>query len=166
VNSMRLYHGSNQMIKQPDPTFSKRSKMDFGKGFYTTTSEEQARRFTHLVLSRSKGVGVKMINIYDLDISAFSELNVKDFQGAIDEWFDYVEANRRRHGGSNDQYDIVIGPVADDNIQETFLLYEEEIISKKEAIKRLKLEVLKDQIVFKSRASITYLRFVESLEVK
>ena len=163
---MRLYHGSNKTIKQPDPTFSKRSKMDFGKGFYTTTSEEQARRFTHLVLSRNKGKGIKTINIYDLDISAFSDLKVKDFQGVIDEWFDYVEINRRQRGGSSDQYDVVIGPVADDNIQETFLLYEEEIISKEEAIKRLKLEVLKDQIVFKSPASVTYLRFVESLEVK
>ncbi|MCL1990440.1 MAG: DUF3990 domain-containing protein [Defluviitaleaceae bacterium] len=162
---MRLYHGSNQIIEQPDPTFSKRSKMDFGKGFYTTTSEEQARRFTHLVFARSKGQGTKTINVYDLDISAFSELKVKDFQGKIDEWFDYVEKNRRQHEQSNDRYDIVIGPVADDNIQETFLLYEDGIINKEEAIRRLKYEILKDQIVFKSPLSIMYLRFLESLEV-
>ena len=163
---MKLFHGSNQTIKQPDPTFSKRSKMDFGKGFYTTTSEEQARKFTHLVLARNKGKGTKTINIYELDISAFSNLKVKDFQGAIEDWFDYVEMNRRQHVKSVDQYDIVIGPVADDNIQETFLLYENEIINKEEAIKRLKYEVLKDQIVFKSSASITYLQFLESLEVE
>ena len=56
---MRLYHGSNQIVVQPNPAFSKRNKMDFGKGFYTTTSEEQARRFTHLVLARNKGQGRK-----------------------------------------------------------------------------------------------------------
>ena len=162
---MKLYHGSNQTIKHPDPAFSKRSKMDFGRGFYTTTSEEQARRFTHLVLSRNKGNGTKTISIYDLDISAFSNLKVKDFQDKIDEWFDYVEKNRRHHDQPNCDYDIVIGPVADDNIQETFLLYEAEVIDKKEAIKRLKLEVLEDQIVFKSEISITYLRFLESVEV-
>ena len=162
---MRLYHGSNQRIEQPDPTFSKRSRMDFGKGFYTTTSEEQARKFTYLVQSRNKGKGIRMISVYDLDIAAFSDLKIKDFQGEVDEWFDYVEKNRRRYGDSDDQYDIVIGPVADDNIQETFLLYEDGIIDKAEAIKRLKLEVLKDQIVFKSPRSITYLQFVESMEV-
>ena len=165
VIDIKLYHGSNHTIKQPDPNFSKRSKMDFGKAFYTTTSEEQARRFTHLVLSRNKGNGTKTINIYDFDISAFSDLKIKDFQDKIDEWFDYVEKNRRHSKQSYCDYDIVIGPVADDNIQETFLLYEAEVIDKQEAIKRLKLEVLEDQLAFKSPMSVTYLRFLESVEV-
>ena len=139
--------------------------MDFGKAFYTTTSEEQARRFTRLVLSRNKGKGTKTINIYDLDISAFSDLKIKDFQDKIDDWFDYVEKNRRHPKEAYCDYDIVIGPVADDNIQTTFLLYEAEVIDKQEAIKRLKLEVLEDQLAFKSSVSITYLRFLESVEV-
>jgi len=163
---MKLYHGSNQAVEKPDPAFSKRIRMDFGKGFYTTTSEEQARKFTHLVFSRSKRKGIKTVSVYDLDISAFSDLVVKDFQGEINEWFDYVEINRRQRVKQDDRYDIVIGPVADDQIQETFVLYEDGIINKKEAIKRLNYEVLKDQIVFKTPRSVNYLRFLESVEVE
>ena len=163
---MKLYHGSNIVVSQPNPTYSKRNKMDFGKGFYTTTSKEQARRFTFLVVARNKGLGKKTISVYDLDVSAFSDLAIRDFRNEIDSWFDYVEKNRRQGKSDSDTFDIVIGPVADDNIQETFVLYESGVINKQEAIARLKVEVLEDQIVFKTSDSIKYLSFVEALEVE
>ena len=163
---MRLYHGSNQAVQNPNPAFSKRSRMDFGRGFYTTSSEEQAERFTNLVFERRKSIGIKTISTYEFDIEGFKNLNIKNFQGASEEWFDYVESNRRSSNGLAEDYDVIIGPVADDNIQQTFIIYEQGIIDKNEALKRLKSEILKDQFVFKTDKSISYLTYINKREVK
>ena len=39
---MIVYHGSTEMIKVPDIEHSKKY-LDFGKGFYVTTYQEQAK---------------------------------------------------------------------------------------------------------------------------
>ena len=38
---MKLYHGSLELVKQPEIRKSNRT-LDYGSGFYTTTSERQA----------------------------------------------------------------------------------------------------------------------------
>ena len=163
---MKVYHGSDLTIKKPDPFHSRRFKMDFGRGFYTTSSVEQARKFTHSVFRKNLEQGIKTVSVYEFDIRAFSELKVKDFQDNLDEWFDYVEQNRRSGQDNYADYDILIGPVADDQIQASFALYEDGIIDKNEALKRLKLEIYKDQIVFKSSRSVDYLTFIRAMVVK
>jgi len=163
---MKVYHGSDLPIENPDPYFSKRKKIDFGRGFYTTSSIEQAQKFTTTVYRKNLKRGIKTLNIYELDIRAFSELNVKDFKGNLEEWFDYVEQNRRKGQDAYPEFDILIGPVADDQIVESFALYEDGIIDKAEAIDRLKLEVYKDQIVFKSKRSLDYLTFFKSVVIE
>jgi hypothetical protein len=49
---MTLYHGSDQIIKAPELRPSIRT-LDFGSGFYTTTSKEQAENFAVKVYYRS-----------------------------------------------------------------------------------------------------------------
>lgn len=163
---MRLYHGSNLTVKNPNPAFSKRSRMDFGRGFYTTTSEEQAVDFTHLIYERRQSQGLKTVNVYELDIDIFKKLKIMNHQGATEEGVDYVESNRRKRNGLKEDYDLVIGPVADDNIQQTFILYEQGVLSKSEALKRLRAEKLKDQFVFKTERSVEFLTFVDAWEVE
>ena len=41
---MIVYHGSTEIIKKPDVIHSKKY-LDFGKGFYITTFEDQAKRW-------------------------------------------------------------------------------------------------------------------------
>ncbi|MBQ9633956.1 MAG: DUF3990 domain-containing protein [Schwartzia sp.] len=41
---MIVYHGSTVVVRQPDVLHSYR-RLDFGKGFYTTTVREQAERW-------------------------------------------------------------------------------------------------------------------------
>jgi len=98
---MKLYHGNNQEVKIPVHNYSTRFRMDFGRGFYTTTSEEQAQRFTDTVMIRNENKGNKIVTTYSFNINAFKKLKIKDFDGAAKEWFEYVEANRRTDKGHN-----------------------------------------------------------------
>ena len=42
---MIVYHGSTEIIKNPDVIYSKKY-LDFGRGFYITTFENQAKKWT------------------------------------------------------------------------------------------------------------------------
>ena len=48
---MRLYHGSTMTVRKPVISRA-RSKTDFGKGFYTTTSREQAEKWAQIKKKR------------------------------------------------------------------------------------------------------------------
>ena len=50
---MWLYHGSNRAVSQPKLIAQTRG-LDFGSGFYLTTNEEQAERFSEIVVNRRK----------------------------------------------------------------------------------------------------------------
>ena len=54
---------------------------------------------------------------------------MSQFESANEEWFDFVSKNR--NGDSEPHgYDLIIGPVADDNIYRTFLLYQNGLLTK------------------------------------
>jgi len=48
---MFLYHGSNVTVEKPHMVIQTRG-LDFGPGFYLTTDEKQAKRFSGLRLTR------------------------------------------------------------------------------------------------------------------
>ena len=72
-------------------------------------------------------------------------------------------ANRHDPDFSHD-YDIVWGPVANDNVYETLTLFEDGIISKDEAIVRLKTYKLVDQILFHSKQALALLEFIDATD--
>lgn len=49
---LKLYHGSNVEVRKPSLRYG-RNKTDFGRGFYTTTQQEQAERWTEIKLGDS-----------------------------------------------------------------------------------------------------------------
>ena len=102
-----LYHGSSEIIVSPEIREPNRT-LDFGKGFYLTTSREQAER---LVRNRMTTVWPKgFVNSYSFDMDLLKEsLKIKSFGDANDEWVDFVMKNRMMQGFEHD-YDIVIGP--------------------------------------------------------
>lgn len=59
---------------------------------------------------------------------------------------DFITANRRGKA-IDEKYDVVIGPVADDNVYLTVKLFESGVLDKGETLKRLKVEKLFDQIL-------------------
>jgi hypothetical protein len=137
--------------------------LDFGTGFYTTTDKTQAVKFTKKFVSIEKS---RIVNIYEYDkIVAENTLSVKKFTEANVEWLRYVVANRSGTGKNND-FDIVIGPVANDRVYDVVESLELGDYSEDEAISRLLTFRLTDQIVFKTEKSLHCLTYLNYEQIK
>jgi len=148
-------------VKEPKIILPNRT-LDFGKGFYTTTSMEQAIRFANNITPRRKPIGKPTVSTYEVDYEQMKEsLNVLYFESADDEWLDFVHHNRLDIYNGN-KWDIVFGPVANDIIYQSFSLYEGGVITREELLKRLKGRNLFDQMAFCSDKAIKYLNFIKS----
>ncbi len=158
---MICYHGSNTTVDKPAILRPKRP-LDFGGGFYVTTSEKQARSWALKVAYRNNSER-KCINRYEFDIErAKAELNVISFAVADERWLDFICDNRS--GKNTGEYDIVIGPVADDRVYRVVVEYENGDLDKETALKKLKAEVLCDQILFHTEDSLEYLKYLDTTE--
>ena len=154
---MVIYHGSNVLVEHPEILRSERM-LDFGAGFYTTSNKEQAVRWAQRGADR-RVPGTQVLSVYEFDSEAAqSDLAVICFEKPGSDWLDFVCTNRM--GREIDKpYDIVIGPVANDQVYTVVQFYENGIYDKEEAIKRLKVDNLFDQILFHTAKSLTYCRF-------
>ncbi len=159
---MRLYHGSNVEVRTPSLRYG-RNKTDFGKGFYTTTQKEQAEKWTDIKLDRAK-TGKKTVSFYEFDdaLLASPELRIRAFHGVDAAWLNFVVGCRK---GQEHHYDLVFGPVANDNVFVTVNLYESGVLDAQSAIARLKAYKTYDQLSFHTERVIRALRFVASYEV-
>lgn len=154
---MKVYHGSLVVVENPEIRVGDRY-LDFGYGFYTTMNEEQAVKWTAKQKNR-KGTDIGYVSAYDFDLEkAEAELKILRFDKADKEWLDFVFANRK--GQSREIYDIVIGPVADDGVYEVVRLYEIGVYDLEEALKRLKVEELYNQVLFHTEKSLAFLKFI------
>ena len=158
---MTLYHGSLEIVEKPQILQANRP-LDFGTGFYTTTSLQQARRWVKLRMEQSQA-SVGFINIYEY--TPKRDLRTRLFHSANEAWVDFVHANRTIQDYNHD-YDIVTGPVANDNVYLSFNLYESGIITKRELIRRLKTYKLVDQLLFHTERSLDTLEYVGNKEVR
>ena len=160
---MIVYHGSTVKIERP--LLAKcRSNTDFGRGFYTTTSKEQAEKWAKLKQQR-EGKGLAVISVYEVDDSLFesTEFEILKFTKADKDWLEFVYANRK--GLKSKHFDIVFGPVANDRLFATITLYEQGILTADAAIEQLKTYLLFDQISFNSQKAIDYLKYNRSKAV-
>ena len=155
---MIIYHGSNVTVKEPKILTPNRS-LDFGAGFYTTTNYDQALNFAGKVTMRKK-CGRSTVNIYELDESIFENVNVLNFDSADQAWLDFVSDNRSgidRTAG----YDLICGPVANDDVYQTFILYSTGVYTKEQTIEALKIKKLYNQYVFTTDRALSFLTFKE-----
>lgn len=111
---MILYHGSNTNIQTIDLGKSKVGK-DFGCGFYLTpdlqVAKNQAKRRSEI-----EG-GEPIVNRYEFDESCLPAYNVKTFDGYSTSWAEFVKTNRaNRTRVQLHDFDIIIGPIANDDI--------------------------------------------------
>lgn len=163
MNLLDLYHGGEAPVKVPRVVSPKAIRpLDFGSGFYTTTSQDQARKWIGIRL-RQHAYEAGCVSHFTVDRDAFEKSGLKMliFHGPEEAWFDFVMDNRHTAGFAHD-YDIVMGPVANDNVYETLTLLEDGIITKPEAIARLKTYKLVDQVLFHTEAALKFLHFVDS----
>ena len=159
---MILYHGSNMVVEKPRLIEQNRF-LDFGYGFYTTTNKVQAENFAKKVEARRGGTPT--VNVYEIDDNIGSELlKIKRFNVPDEGWLDFVSAHRN---GTYDgeQYDLIIGAVANDDVYRTLQVYSAGLLTKEQALDALKIKKLFDQYVFATNEAISLLKFVKSEEV-
>lgn len=167
---MRLYHGSNIAIDSINLAMCRPYK-DFGRGFYLTDIEGQAEKMAVRV-ARIYGK-TPIINVYEIDdhFKDLDHLRIKDFGiQTTEEWARFVMNNRSRAFidiedilcNKDNKYDIVIGPVADDNMALLFRQYENEIIDFETLLKGMIYKKTSSQYSFHTERSVEFLRKVAS----
>lgn len=160
---MILYHGSLAQI--PSPEIRKRSHtLDYGEGFYTTSSYDQAKAWVKRKLQNSSQP-LGYINKYELNTAALDSLKCLHFKEPSEEWLDFVMKNRTDINFHHD-FDVVSGPVANDRVYAAFALYEGGVLSKANLISELKTYKLIDQYLFHTPRSLQAISFVGSEQIK
>lgn len=158
---MKLYHGSLEVVSEPRIITPNRT-LDYGRGFYTTTSYEQAEQWVRRRRGTQHSVGY--VNVYELADILPEEIKQLRFETPTEEWVDFVMRNRTERGFEH-SFDIVYGPVANDRVYAAFAFYESNLLDKEGLIRELRTYELVDQFLFHTEQSLQHLTFVEAKEV-
>ena len=143
---MKLYHTSNVEIREPD-IHKGRKNADFGQGFYLTPDLDFARRWAG---------EEAVINEYELDEDG---LLIHRFDRNED-WFSYIFHNRRATDGL--AVDVVIGPIANDTIFETFGIISSGFLKPADAMKLLMIGPKYIQVAIKTQRAADRLTWIRS----
>lgn len=159
---MKVYHGSLDIVRRPQIRVPNRT-LDYGCGFYATTSERQAADWA-LRRMAENNADCCYVNVYEYDEFGAQQLQRLIFAEPDKEWVEFVMKNRTCAGFSHG-YDIVYGPVANDRVYFQFVLYEAGAISVDTLISELKTYKLVDQYLFHTQRALELLQFVESIKI-
>ena len=155
---MILYHGSNVEVKEPILLKVQR-ELDFGKGFYTTSDMEQAARWAWRTAKR-RGESNAFVTVYEVNEDELKNIRLLSFDSPNVEWLNLVVKNRKGEYIAGD-WDIISGPVADDQTAQVIDLYLDGLYDEEEAIRRFLTQKLKDQYTFKTLEAINLLKYKE-----
>ena len=159
---MIVYHGSTEVIEIPDVKHSKKY-LDFGKGFYLTTYEEQAKKWA---IRKSMRQGKPaIVNVYDMKDN-YNDYQVLSFEKENEKWLDFVCACRKGESLNTD-YDIIIGNVADDDVFKTVDMYFRGLWDKEKVLEELRYYKMNNQICIVNQNTLNQiLTFQKAYEVK
>lgn len=160
---MKIYHGSIDRVEKPEIRIIKHRTLDYGYGFYTTTSYAQSIDWVKRRMDNQK-VQKGFVNVYEFDEDAIKNLKCLIFDSPTEDWVDFVMNNRTIKGFEHD-YDIVYGPVANDRVYASFALYEGGLIDKQTLISELKTYKLIDQYLFHTEKALEYVHFIDAEEI-
>ena len=155
---MILYHGSNVEVKEPILLKVQR-ELDFGKGFYTTSDMEQAARWAERTAKR-RGESNAFVTVYEVNEDELKNIRLLSFDSPNVEWLNFVVKNRKGEYIAGN-WDIISGPVADDQTAQVIDLYLDGLYDEEEAIRRFLTQRLKDQYAFKTDEALKLLIFKE-----
>lgn len=153
---IELFHGTN--VSFDTIQLSKcRPYKDFGKGFYLTDIRKQAEE---MAIRRTKisreGEPVVLTFSFDTELLSNGDLNVLRFDDPSVEWANFILKNRLERNYRH-EYDIVIGPVADDGVVLQLDLYVRHLISLEQLVKGLTYKKLSTQYCFATEFAISKL---------
>lgn len=154
-----LYHASKEVVENPD-TIHSRESLDFGRGFYLTSIREQAEKYAQRFKRRQQNA---VLNIYTLEAD-LQEWKVLMFEAYDKDWLDFVSACRA--GNPTEEYDLVVGGIANDKVILTLDLYFAGQISQEVALDRLRFEHPNIQYCIRSERMLQEcLTYIESHEL-
>jgi hypothetical protein len=167
-----LYHGTYVEFTEIDLAKSA-PKKDFGRGFYTTNDQTQAKKFARLKAAREKR---KQGCVIAFKFVSNGDLKIKEFKQSDREWFDFVLRNRGfgqyATPAGDDAFDIIIGPVANDAVGivlNNFIdgVYGEQSApeAKDTAIRLLLTQKLHNQVFFATQRAVGCLTATEIINV-
>ena len=164
---MKLYHGSNVEIDSINLAMCRPYK-DFGRGFYLTSMKEQAQKMAQRVSRIYGGEPYVMEYIFHEEKLKEIELNTRIFEGPSKEWALFVINNRNRdyqdinsiECNHDNKYDLVIGPVADDDLALLFRQFSGGLISVEVLVEAMKFKKLTNQYSFHTERALELLEKV------
>lgn len=134
---MKLYHGTNRDFENIDLKKSKPNK-DFGRGFYLSDNYEQAMNMAKVKVDQMES-GIITVQEYYFDEGFLDRLNVLRFEEYTEDWAKFILLNRNNPDDTPaHDYDIVIGPIADDRVGVQLWKYENKAIDLPTLVNNLK----------------------------
>jgi hypothetical protein len=160
---MKVFHGGYTIVSEIDLTKG-RSNLDFGKGFYVTNIRSQAEYWATRTGRYHKTDGI--VSEFEFYERAFTDkmYKVLRFADYNEEWLDFVVLNRDPiTEESQHDYDIVEGPVANDDVNDRIDDYLAGMVSKVDFLKELVHHRLTHQICF---CTVRSLQMIEPIDKK
>ena len=134
---MKLYHGTNMAFDVIDFQKSKPNK-DFGKGFYLSPDYDQALNMAHIKVEQQQ-TGSPLVIEFEIDEEDMNTLRLLRFEDYSEQWAEFILANRNNNTGKPvHDYDIVIGPIANDRVGLQLWRYESQLIDLPTLVSKLK----------------------------
>ncbi len=155
---LELYHGSNQTIEQIDLSLCKPYK-DFGRGFYLTDILQQALDMAYR-RTRVVGNGSPAVTKYLFDEKLLTDGSLKflSFDAPSKEWAKFILVNRDRKAKFVHEYDVVVGPIADDGVAFQLQKFKDGGITLDELVRELTYKHLNHQYFFGTEKAISLLQ--------
>lgn len=147
-----IYHGSYMEIEFPEIRKHRFTK-DFSWGFYCTKIKGQAEKW-------ADKFNTSIVNIYE--VKDIDLLNTKVFKDYTEEWLDFVVKCR---SGKTHEYDVVIGPMADDTIYDYIEAYTQGQMNKQKFFELMKFKYPTHQISFHTIRALDCINFIEAYDV-
>ena len=124
---MILYHGTNASFEAIDLSRSRPNK-DFGRGFYLSADKEQALEMAKVKVEQFES-GTPTVMAYEFDETQMAQLKVLHFDAYSEDWARFILLNRNNASAEPaHDYDIVIGPIANDRVGVQLWRYETQTI--------------------------------------
>ena len=161
---MILYHSSNVKIEEIDLTRCHPYE-DFGQGFYLTDIQEQAAQMTRRVVKLYGGK--PYVSVFNFDESTLDSKDIKtlSFEKPDKDWALFVLNNRDKRFkdisdvlcNQDNKYDLIYGPVANDDIAYLFRTFTNGLIDIDVLISGLKYKTLTTQYSFHTEKALKFL---------
>lgn len=178
-----LYHGSYCQVQTPDLAKCAKYK-DFGQGFYLTTSQEQAERFSRISLHKAIANAVVSdrqtygaVSVFQCPANEWDRLSICEFETADTLWLHCVVGHRKAKGFPQiieqyANYDVIGGKIANDATNAVITAYMAGVYGAVGSTSAAELciglllpERLKEQYCFRTQKALDTLHFTESYRV-